>query len=134
MNTLVAAWGSHRASTGLLSSAFWSASTLAVASGDHLKGSFPVKSVSGFAIVAKPFTKMRWNPATPRKACTSFLVFKGGFYLLTASSCVAVIETLPWDNRCPRNSISVRSHSHFLRLTWSLLSWSNSSTLVMCTK
>ena len=66
-----------------------------VASGDHLKGSFPVKSVNGFAIVAKSFTKMRWSPATPKKACTSFLVLRGGFHLLTASSWVAVIKTLP---------------------------------------
>ena len=86
VKTRVGAWESYSANIGLSSSARCSAITLAEASSDHLKGTLPVRSVRGFANVEKPLIKVRWNPTTPRKACTSLLCFKGGAHRLIASS------------------------------------------------
>ena len=97
VNTRVGAWTSQSAKTGLLSRAFCNATTLLVASCVHRKGTFPVRSVKGFANEANPLTKIRWNPATLRKACTSFLFCRGGFYTRIASLCERVIRIFPWD-------------------------------------
>ena len=51
---------------------------LSDASSDHLNRMFLVRSVRGLAIIAKSLTKMRWKPATPKKACTSFLFLQWG--------------------------------------------------------